>query len=263
MPPEQSHETAILEGAISVLAAIEAGNRAIHTLYVEAEARNGARSRNRQTARVERIARLSGIHVKQVSAEAIHELTNGQSHGGITAMVGPRKFVTIAELVTQCDCPFIAMLDGIEDPFNFGQAVRALYAAGADGLVVRSRNWTSAAGIVARASAGAAERMPMALTDTIENAANALRAEGLTIACTAKQKAVSLYTTDLAIPLFLIIGGERRGIARSFLDQADILLEIPYGRAFAQSLGAAAATSVLAFEVMRQRRRSPDDSHKT
>ena len=53
------------------------------------------------------------------------------------------------------------MLDGIEDPFNHGQAVRALFAAGVDGLVVR-RSWETALAVVTRASAGASELMPTA-----------------------------------------------------------------------------------------------------
>lgn len=64
---------------------------------------------------------------------------------------------------------------------------------------------------------------------------------------------MSIYEADLSGPLFLVIGGERRGITRSFLDQADLLLEIPYAQPFDQSLGTTAATAVLAFEVMRQR----------
>jgi 23S rRNA (guanosine2251-2'-O)-methyltransferase len=146
------------------------------------------------------------------------------------------------------------MLDGIEDPFNFGYAVRALYAAGVDGLVLRPRNWLSAAGVVARASAGASERIPTAIADTAQDAAGFFRQHGLTIASAAQSKrAIPLYDANLAIPLFLVAGGEKRGITRSFLDTADLLLQIPYGRPFDQSLGAAAATAVLAFEIMRQR----------
>ena len=59
---------------------------------------------------------------------------------------------------------------------------------------------------------------------------------------------------DLSGPLFLLVGGERRGITREFLRRADLVLEIPYRRRFSLSLGTVAAVSVLAFEVMRQRR---------
>jgi 23S rRNA (guanosine2251-2'-O)-methyltransferase len=146
------------------------------------------------------------------------------------------------------------MLDGIEDPFNFGQAVRALYASGIAGLVVRPRNWLSATAVVARSSAGASELMPTAVAESALEAAAFFRKRGLTVACTAKKSAVPLYDADLTQPLFLLIGGEKRGITRSFLDQADIRLSIPYGRSFQHSLGAAASTAVFAFELARQRR---------
>ena len=84
-------------------------------------------------------------------------------------------------------------------------------------------------------------------------AAHQARARGLCVACAAKDRAVSIYRTDLAIPLFCVIGGEKRGITRSFADRADLRLRIPYGRRFPRSLGSASAVAVLAFEVMRQR----------
>jgi 23S rRNA (guanosine2251-2'-O)-methyltransferase len=145
------------------------------------------------------------------------------------------------------------MLDGVEDPFNFGQAVRAFYAAGADGLVLRSRNWMSAAGVVARSSGGASELMPTAIVETTQDAADFFRARGLRIAVAAKEQAKSIYEADLSGALFLVIGGEKRGVTRSFADAADVRLSIPYGRRFAHSLGTTAAAAVLAFEIMRQR----------
>lgn len=121
------------------------------------------------------------------------------------------------------------MLDGIEDPYNMGYAIRALYAAGVDGLVMRNRDWLSATSILTRASGGASEYLMTVVVESLEEAASRLRNCGLTIACTAKRQAQSLYEVDLTIPLFLVIGGEKRGITRAFLDQADLLIQIPYG----------------------------------
>jgi 23S rRNA (guanosine2251-2'-O)-methyltransferase len=148
------------------------------------------------------------------------------------------------------------MIDGVEDPFNFGASVRALYAAGADGLVLRPRNWLSAAGTVARASAGASELLPTAIAETAGEAAAFFHMRGLRVACATEERgSVSLYDADLTAPLFLLLGGEKRGITRSFLDQADLKLRIPYGRPMPHSLGTASAAAVLAFEIMRQRSR--------
>ena len=243
-------EDALLEGFISVSAALQGGHRAVHTLLLRADKSDG------QTRHLEQLARAARVPVKRVPNEAIGAQAGGRTHGGILARVGPYRFAALDTLAADNLRPFVAMIDGVEDPFNFGASVRALYAAGADGLVLRPRNWLSAAGTVARASAGASELISTALAETTAEAAAFFRARGLQVACATEERgSVSLYDADLSTPLFLLIGGEKRGVTRSFLDQADLKLRIPYGRAMPHSLGTASATAVLAFEIMRQRNR--------
>jgi len=251
--PGNMPEHAILEGCISIEAALVARSRPIHTLML-------ARDRwDARALRLERIARSVGAEVTRKDRAEIDALAQGTTHGGVLALVGDRQFVALRDLGRDNPRPLIAMLDGIEDPFNFGSAVRSLYAAGADGLVLRARNWMSAAGTVARASAGASELIPVAVADDPEQAVQAFRARGLMIACAAAERARPVYEANLTGPLFLLIGGEKRGIHKSLLQQADIRLRIPYGRPFPQALDTASATAVLAFEVMRQRRCSIDN----
>ncbi len=253
MPDEQQ---AILEGYITIAAALDSGSRPIQVIYID----RTRRDRRGHLARLAHRAADLGIPVERVPPDVIAAQVSGQTHGGVIAVVGPRRFLEPGDLLVSSaidptgQAPLIAMIDGVEDPFNFGGAIRALYAAGADGLVVRPRNWMSAAGIVGRASAGASERIPMAVAETAEEAAGFFRARGLTVATAARdRRAISPYQADLTVPLFLLIGGEKRGVTRSFLDKADLILEIPYGRRFGQSLGTTAAAAVLAFEIMRQR----------
>jgi 23S rRNA (guanosine2251-2'-O)-methyltransferase len=107
---------------------------------------------------------------------------------------------------------------------------------------------------VARASAGASELIPTALAEDPMVAATELRRAGLAIACAAERPgSVPIHAADLRGPLFVLIGGERRGVMRTMLDQADLLLRIPYARVGAPSLGTAAAAAVIGFEVARQR----------
>ena len=104
--------------------------------------------------------------------------------------------------------------------------------------MLRPRNWLSAAGVVARASAGASELMPTALAETAAEAAAFFRARGLAVACATDERgSASIYDTDLTVPLLLLIGGEKRGVTRSFLDHADLKLRIPYGRPMPHSPG--------------------------
>lgn len=245
-----------LEGILSIRAALEADSRPIHAVYIS------RRQRDHDILKFEKWVRHLGVPVERVPDEVIVGYAGGTTHGGIVARVGERRMVGLETLLTPLPqgegtgvraSPFIVMLDGVEDPYNFGQAVRAFYAAGADGLVVRPRNWMSAAAVVARSSAGASERISTAVAETAQEAADFFRARGLTIAVADKERAVSLYEADLTVPLFLLIGGEKRGVTRSFADAADLRLRIPYGRAFQPALGTTPAAAAIAFEIMRQR----------
>ncbi len=51
----------------------------------------------------------------------------------------------------------------------------------------------------------------------------------------------------------MLFGGERRGVTRSFVEQADVRLRIGYGRE-APDLGTATAAAIIGFEALRQRR---------
>ena len=245
MPADQF----LLEGILSIQAAIEAGWREVHQVLIDENKRY-----DRRLSALRKQADAAGIAVSYVPRSTIDQLSSGDSHGGALAQAGERRFCELSDLQPKDAAAFIVMLDGIEDPYNFSGAIRALYASGADGVVLRPRNWTSASALVGRASAGTIERLPLAIAESAAEAAEFYRGHGLKIAATAATEgAQSVFCAELSEPLFLLIGGERRGVTRSFLRSADLQLRIPYGREFGHSLGTVAAASVIAFEVMRQR----------
>lgn len=239
---------ALLEGRLSIEAALDSGSREVRQLLIDRDKRYDWR-----LSRLARRADVAGVALSWRPREEIDNMAQGKTHGGILAVVGDRRYDTLESLLPTNEAAFIVMLDGVEDPYNFGGAIRATYAAGAHGLVVPPREWNHAAAIVGRASAGACERIPMAIANNAANAADFYRARGLAIAQTANSPdATSMYEADLTQPLFLLLGGERRGLTRSLHD-ADIKLRIPYGRDFSESLGTVGAAAVCAFEVLRQR----------
>jgi 23S rRNA (guanosine2251-2'-O)-methyltransferase len=237
-----------LEGIFPVRAALLSGYRQVHVVSIDRDRADRAAMDLRQ------LAGRQGVRVALVKRAWLDREARSASHGGVIALAGPRALQPLEALADSAPLPFVVMLDGVEDPYNFGQAVRSLYAAGADGLVLRPRNWLSASDLVARASAGATELIPTAVAETAEEAAEVLRRKGLTVACAATEGSVSIFEARLDIPLFLVIGGERRGISRSLLRRADVRLCIPYARRTGYSLGTSAASAIIAAEVMRQRR---------
>jgi 23S rRNA (guanosine2251-2'-O)-methyltransferase len=146
---------------------------------------------------------------------------------------------------------FWVMLDGVEDPYNFGYSVRSLYAAGGDGILLPERNWMTAAGTVARSSAGTSEKIDIRIVSSPEVSVSVFRSAGYRILAAEIKNSESLYHTDLQLPLMFIIGGEKRGISGSLLSLCDKNVRIDYGRPFRGSLSAAATSAVIGFEVMR------------
>ncbi|MBE6601233.1 MAG: RNA methyltransferase [Ruminococcaceae bacterium] len=191
-----------------------------------------------------------GFPVNFVEQEKIDELSIGNTHGGILAFCTERTIprLSINDIVAES---LYVYLEGIEDPYNFGYTLRSLYAAGVSGVVMPLRNWMTAAGVVARASAGASELMPLYTADT-ETAIELFRASGYQILCAGIRDSVSIYEKEFRYPVLLVIGGEKRGISRNLLKKADQIVRIEYGRAFRGSLSAASAATVMAFELFRQ-----------
>lgn len=195
-----------------------------------------------------------GFALQETTKEILEELTLGNSHGGIVAICKERTIPTLTKEIYESEIVkngFYAMIQGIEDPYNFGYALRSLYAVGCNGIILGDRNWMSAAGVVCRSSAGASEMFPVYKCDEIE-AAKLFKENGYNIVCADERTDNILGECNLHFPILLVVGGEKRGISRSLLDLADTLVKIPYGREFKASLSAASATTMFAYEIMRQ-----------
>ena len=237
-----------LEGAISVKAALEAERRPVYELVTDG--RKADRNRNY----IFNLAKGKGIPINVKSEDELSQWVNGTSHGGLLARVGDREYQSPEELA-EGESPFLVALEGIEDPYNFGGALRSLYAAGVTGVFVPERNWCSAANVVTKASAGASEFLKIAAVQNWEETLSDLKARGIRILCAERKDAVSLYETDLTGPILLIFGGEMRGISSKLRSMADQNVFLPYGSDFRNALSANSAAAVFAFEAFRQRTR--------
>lgn len=199
-----------------------------------------------------RVGERFGFSIRVCDEGEIDALALGRSHGGILALCSERTIPPLAHAEIKRN-GFYVMIEGIEDPYNFGYALRSLYAAGVDGIVLDERNWMSAAGVVARSSAGASELFPV-FTAKPTTAADFFKQAGYSIVCADLDTPHTLEETPIRFPVFLVVGGERRGISRALLDRADLKVKISYGREFRASLSAASAATILAYEIFRQNR---------
>ncbi len=248
-------ESNIFEGIVSLRTLISVrgkegkNDRRIKTVYYSTER---AKKEKKELSWLSHRAEEHGFEIKLTEPEIIDEMATGNTHGGIIAECTDRTLLT-TEPSNIKDNGFYIMIEGIEDPYNFGYALRSLYAAGADGVILGKRNWMSASGVVCRASAGASELIDVYFDDTFDDAVDVFKNKGYKIVCADIENSVPIYEADLTCPILLVIGGEKRGISRSILEKADSIVRIEYGRDFDASLSAASAATVIGFEVLRQK----------
>ena len=195
-----------------------------------------------------------GFSVTETNGEELEKITLGTSHGGIVAVCSERT-IPCLDSTSLLDGGFYVMIEGIEDPYNFGYALRSIYAMGCDGVILTERNWMSAAGVVARSSAGASEELTL-FRSTALMAAEIFKSKGFNIVCADTRTENILGECELKTPILLIVGGEKRGISKALIDAADILVKIDYGNDFHASLSAASATAMFAYEIHRQNKKT-------
>lgn len=245
-------ESCVFEGMTSIRAVVDNlkqgkknARKIQRVLYDKAKASKKAK----EIGYLKKMGELFDFSVEESDAQAISSMSIGESHGGIIALCSEREYSPLSSADIK-ENGFYVMIEGIEDPYNFGYAMRSIYASGVDGFILSKRNWLSAAGVVCRSSAGASERADVYIAndDFIELFKN----KGYKIVCADIKNSVSLYDADLSKPIFLIVGGEKRGISSSVLSQADQIVRIDYGRSFDAALSAASASTILAFEVFRR-----------
>ncbi len=254
----------MLYGTISILAAMESKSRDIKLVYISADK---IKKRDRKTLSFLKKVKENNIPFEICEKEAIDAIlaetdeNAGTTHGGIVALCGERKYSNLDDLLhkTAEQGGFCVVLDGVEDPYNFGYSVRNLHAAGACGIIVPERNWTSAAGVCARTSAGATEMCDIAVLPDMntkkeyEEFVLKLKKIGYTVVCAAKTaECKDLFNYEAQFPAIIFIGGEKRGISPEFINLADDIVFIRYFNDVSYSLPTASVAGILGFYFGKQ-----------
>ena len=255
---EKFSNSELFEGMSSISALIKAidstypsNDRKILRILIDKTKRD---SKKREISFLTLKSKELGFQIDFVEPTVIDQKTVGQTHGGIIAECSQRNIPLLSTNNIKEDGIYY-FLEGVEDPYNFGYAVRSLYASGADGLVLSPRNWMGAAGVVARSSAGTSELMELYISEATE-AIDIFKKSGYNIICAGIRDSQSIYDADLKKPLFVILGGEKRGISAKVIEKADRIVRIDYGNNFGGSLSTAAAAAVFGFEILRQNKNS-------
>lgn len=147
--------------------------------------------------------------------------------------------------------PFLLVAEAIEKPGNLGSILRSCDAAGVDAVIVCDECTDIYNPNVVRSSVGTLFTVKVFETTSLE-AMQLLKDEKILIAA-ATPSAKHFFTDEnFNQPVAIAVGTEQLGLSKTWMEKADIQVKIPMlGKA--DSLNVANATTLLLYEVVRQR----------
>lgn len=238
----------VIEGRNAVIEAFRSG-RTIDKVYILDGCNDGP------VSTIKREAKKQGSVIKFVTKQRLDQISETGKHQGVIAAVAAYAYAQVEDMLALAEKKgepvFLVLLDNIEDPHNLGAIIRTANLAGAHGVIITKDRAVGLTAVVARASAGALNYMPVAKVTNLSRTIKELKEKGVWFVC-ADMDGTRMYDLDLTGPIGLVVGSEGEGVGRLVKENCDMTAAIPM-KGDIDSLNASVAAGVLAYEIVRQR----------
>jgi TrmH family RNA methyltransferase len=233
----------LIEGYSELKRAVDAG-RTIETLFVCRELFLGE---NEQS-----LMEKSKAEIVECSPEVFAKISVRDRSDGLLG-VAPQVHLTLQDCKLSKN-PFLLIAESIEKPGNLGTILRSADAAGVDAVIVCDPTTDIHNPNVVRSSIGTLFTIPV-IEATKEETLEWLQKNGIAIVAATPHAKQEFTQSNLTTSLAIVVGTEQYGLSEEWMNKADIAVRIPMC-GIADSLNVASATTLLLYEVLRQRRNS-------
>ncbi|MCH8330201.1 MAG: 23S rRNA (guanosine(2251)-2'-O)-methyltransferase RlmB, partial [Bacteroidetes bacterium] len=194
----------LLYGRHPIMDAIEEGKPFDKIFYLRGNKSDYFKKLKQKTAEL-------GIPIQGVPVEKLNGLTGG-SHQGVVAWLSLIQYYKMEDVLTHIynegEVPLFVILDGIMDVRNLGAIARSADFCGAHSLIVASKGSAPINADAIKTSAGALNRMLVCRVDSISEALEYLKLNGIRIVASASREGDDLQHSDLTVPLAILLGSE-------------------------------------------------------
>ena len=175
---------------------------------------------------------------------------------GIIAETSDFKYSTVEEILDVAKCKnknhFILILDGVEDPHNFGSIIRVAECLGVDGIIISKNRACPVNDTVSKVSAGAIEHIKIAKVTNINTEIERLKEKNIWVyACELGGE--DLDNANLTGNIAIVMGSEGKGVSALTRKICDGVVSMQmYGKV--NSLNVSVATGIVLYEIVRKNR---------
>lgn len=192
-----------------------------------------------------------GGTIVETSAEILAKLSGKSNPQTVVGVF--RDIATSLDRIDRNDAPIWLVAQDMRDPGNLGTMLRTGDAVGAGGLILTGDCADPFSVEAVRASMGAIFTQRVVRCDW-PDFTEWLRSGPAMLVGTSLATESDYQAPEYAAPCFILTGNESQGLPQSHEAECDLLVKIPM-RGKADSLNAAVATAVMAYEVLNQLRR--------
>ena len=164
-----------------------------------------------------------------LNSKQMEDLVGKNNHQGVIVEVNDYSYYELDDLLKELEnvkYPCIAILDGIEDPHNFGAILRSGDAFGIDGYIIASNRQVGLTNTVAHVSTGAIEYSKVCKVTNLNQAINKLKENGYWIVASDGSAKMNYRDVDYKMKTGVIIGSEGKGIGPLLLKNSDYVTKI-------------------------------------
>ena len=158
------------------------------------------------------LAKRKNIPVKQYPKSALDDMLGAIRHQGVAAEVKLPSYSALEDIYTIAEKRneplFIAVLDDVQDPRNFGAIIRSADGAGVHGVIIPKDRAVGLTPAVVKTSAGAAVHVPVVRVTNLVRTIKEHKKKGLWfVGC--EENSDSLYhQIDFKGPIGIVLGSE-------------------------------------------------------
>ena len=236
-----------LYGRNTVIERLRTDPKSINKIFVE-QAYKG-------TGNIQKKARQWGVPVYVISSSKMLKIARDKNTQGVVADVGDFHYLEYDELLENAHkkkhC--LVFLDGLTDPQNLGAILRSLACLGKFLIILPTHDSVSITEAVLRVASGGDNYVRIAKVANLNNAIKKAKDAGFWIAGSVVSDGEVLGEVKFPFPLGIVIGSEQKGIRDIIRKQLDTKITIPMA-VETLSFNAAHATTVLCYEITRQRK---------
>jgi 23S rRNA (guanosine2251-2'-O)-methyltransferase len=202
------------------------------------------------------LANQREVPVTFIPRESLERMAKGGVHQNVVGIIKETPYASIEEILSYWKKEgmkaLILILDGIQDPQNFGSLIRTAAGCGAHGIIIPKDRSVGITPAVIKTSTGATAHLPIAKVVNIATTIDFLKKEGIWVYGASGETKDLIYQVDFNIDLAIVIGAEGKGIRPLVKKKCDRLFSIPM-KGPLTSFNASVSGGMILYEVMRQR----------